>query len=525
MLESGGMKLAVFVLAFCFAAPFDSIAAVKPKKSAKLVPEAPLVLYPACPCFHLIGSGTGETKIDVLINYPETLRFGWQLEVKLRRSDGAEVQTVTCDASKAGSAEVKLHVPIQSAASFKVYARLLNASGKESAGAETDIRVIPPGPARVTLGPDGFLREDGKSVFVIGMYNGGRFGEMAAAGFNATHNYGITVGDAADVINPSDARLKHALDTSWSNGLRMMVELPRRAVEKGQWGQVSRRIETFRHHPGLLCWGSEERVARGLTSLTAIASLYRLVHELDPDHPLVLGDTKDKIQKFKTDRRDFFPDPYMDAGIWWWYPIPLKDPDGNGLAEGQEKKAAMLTPPSWLTTTVSKKPLWIAIQSYQHPSRDARFPTPAEYRCMAYLSIINGVKGLWFYTGSGQRDFEGKPAGILNKPEEGHWAYVRTLTQELRGFSPVIMADPVKEKIEMNPPNAPVEFTTRELEGTKYLIAANKSSEPQSVTFSSDLFKGKHPKILFENEQKPETTNGVSRVSFVPFGVHVIRIE
>ena len=44
----------------------------------------------------------------------------------------------------------------------------------------------------------------------------------------------------------------------------MMVELPRNAIEKGQWGQVRRRIQTFRYHPGLLCWGSEERVARGL---------------------------------------------------------------------------------------------------------------------------------------------------------------------------------------------------------------------------------------------------------------------
>ena len=144
---------------------------------------------------------------------------------------------------------------------------------------------------------------------------------------------------------------------------------------------------------------------------------------------------------------------------------------------------------------------------------------------MAYLSIINGVKGLWFYTGSGQKDFDGKPAGIFNKPEEGHWAYVQTLTRELREFSPVIMAEAAKEKIEMNPHDAPVEFTTRELQGKKYLIAANKSAHPQSVTFSSELLKGKQPRIIFENGEKPETTNGVSKVSFVPFGVHIIRVD
>ena len=120
----------------------------------------------------------------------------------------------------------------------------------------------------------------------------------------------------------------------------MMVELPRKAIEKAQWQQVRRRILTFRHHPGLLCWGSEERVARGECPLANIAALYRLVHELDPGHPLVLGDTKDVIQKLQVDRRDFFPDACMDAGIWWWYPIPLKGPDGNGL-DGRDKPTGL----------------------------------------------------------------------------------------------------------------------------------------------------------------------------------------
>jgi hypothetical protein len=89
----------------------------------------------------------------------------------------------------------------------------------------------------------------------------------------------------------------------------------------------------------------------------------------------------------------------------------------------------------------------------------------------------------------------------------------------------VIMAEPAREKVELAPSDAPVEFTTRELQGKKYLITANKSPHPQSVTFRSELFKGKQPTIIFENRQKLDTTNGVSQVSFVPFGVHVIRVE
>ncbi len=269
--------------------------------------------------------------------------------------------------------------------------------------------------------------------------------------------------------------------------------------------------------------GFEERVARGEAPLSHIAALYSLVHKLDPEHPLVLGDTRDVIKKLLTDRRDFFPDACMDAGIWWWYPIPLHAPDGNGL-DGRERPTGLLEPPSWLTTTLSKKPLWIAIQSYQHPRKDARFPTPAEYRCMAYLSIINGVKALWFYTGSGQRDWQGRPAGLLNKPVEGHWDYVQKLVGEIREFSPVIMAKTCGEKPTLSPPDAPVEFTTRELDGTMYLISANKSDRPQTVRFTSSAWRAKHAQVLYET--LPAAMDGaLLKGEFTPFGVHVYRIE
>ncbi len=109
----------------------------------------------------------------------------------------------------------------------------------------------------------GFLEVAGKPSFPIGMYSCGKYDEMGPAGFTTTHQYGISLGEAEDAINPTDIALKELLDRSWANGMRLRVELPRKAIEQAKWQQIRRRIETFRHHPGLLCWGSEERVARG----------------------------------------------------------------------------------------------------------------------------------------------------------------------------------------------------------------------------------------------------------------------
>ena len=527
ILPASGLLFACSVLALN-AAPaaggfttFSNKSAVVRQASPK---EKPFLLYPACPCYHAVGEGNGDTRIDARVNIEPEQRAGFRLVVELTDANGKQLQTASADASKAEIVGVNLRVPNSSPAVFGVRARLLNGSEKEVAQATTDVHVIPGELATVRMGPDGFLRVAGKPEFPLGMYSAAKYDEMGKAGFNATHSYAITVGETNELINITDIRLKQLLDNSWSNGMRMMVELPRKPIEKAQWQQVSRRILTFRHHPGLLCWASEERVARGAAPLTNMAKLYRLVKDLDPNHPLVLGDTKDKIQKLQTDRRDFFPDPCMDAGIWWWYPIPIRPAKTNAL-EGQEKTAELqLQPPSWLTTTISKKPLWIAIQSYQKPAQDARFPTPGEYRCQAYLSIINGVKGLFFYTGSGQKDFEGKPAGLINKPVEGHWDYVKQLVGELKEFSPVVMAPAGSIKLDMSPANALVEFTTRQYDGNLYVVAANKSAIQQNVRFSGAAIKGKRLEVLYEGHQA-KLNGEVLSDEFAPYGVHVYKLN
>jgi hypothetical protein len=489
----------------------------------KFKTAAALVLFPPCPCYHLAGADNGETIIAARVNIEPALRAGLKLSVTILDAKGQEQQTLATAVSGGDTKELRATVPVSAAGVFGITARIIDSAGRAIATARSDVHVIAPEEAQVRLGPDGFLRVAGKSEFPIGLYNSSRDEELAGAGFNATHNYNISSGDAAETINPTDPQLKELLDNSFSNGLRMMVELPRKAVEKGQWTQVRRRIETFSHHPGLLCWGSEERVARGLASPANIAALYALVRQLDPDHPLVLGDTRDVIEKLQVDRRDFFPDASMDVGIWWWYPIPIKA-SANDALEGSEGTDNLLVPPGWLTTTHSKKPLWIAIQAYQKPSRDARFPTPAEYRCQAYLSIINGVKGLYFYCGSGQRDYAGKPSGILNKPDAGHWDYVKQLAGELRDFSPVIMAPPATIKLQLTPTNAPLEFATRELAGKVYLIAANKSGVPQKARWQGEFLRGKKATTLFE-EHAAKVEGDSLADDFPGYAVHVYRFE
>ncbi len=483
----------------------------------------PFILFPPDPCYQLSGAGAGDTLIDARVNVQPARRAGMTLTVHVLDFNDREIQTAKAAVSTGDFTELHVSIPRASEAIYTIKAVVADAANAEVFKAESNVHVIAPGQSQVRIGPDGFLRVAGQPEFPIGLYNSSRDPELAQAGFNATHNYNVSTGDAAESINHTDPQVKLLLDESWAAGLRMMIELPRKAIEKGHWEQVARRIETFRHHPGLLCWGSEERVARGAAKPANIAALYELVHKLDPDHPLVLGDTRDVIKKLQVDRRDFFPDASMDVGIWWWYPFPLRPAQASAL-EGTEGSGDILTSPTWLTTTHSKKPLWIAVQAYQKPQIDARFPTPAEYRCESYLSIIYGVKGLFFYIGSGQKDHFGKPAGILNKLEEGHWDYLKHLAGELRDFSPVIMAPKAAATIGLTGTNSPIEFTTRELDGKIYLIAANKSAKPQQARWRGEGLRGRKAATLFEDHPAKVEADELSD-SFEGFGVHVYRLE
>jgi hypothetical protein len=195
------------------------------------------------------------------------------------------------------------------------------------------------------------------------------------------------------------------LDNSHANGMRAIMLIPRQLLFAENWDGVRRRVRMFRNHPGLLAWDEEEGLARGDIKIDVLAKLRSVLREEDPHHPLMVGDAKDVIGRIEKERRDFFPLPYMDLGMWWWYPIPLATGASPNALEGDEGKPGTneLVPPSWLVNRNTDKPLWAGVQSYKKsPDKvpGARYPNPTEYRAQAYIALLDGAKGLMWYGGS-----------------------------------------------------------------------------------------------------------------------------
>jgi len=101
---------------------------------------------------------------------------------------------------------------------------------------------------------------------------------------------------------------------------------------------------------------------------------------------------------------------------------------------------------------------------------------------------------------------------------------VQELVRELRELSPVILAKTSAVKLALTPADAPVEFTTRELDGALYVIAVNKSEKPQTVPFGGGELVDKRMQALYEKHEV-KISGQVLADEFAPLGGHVYRIE
>ncbi|MEA2710192.1 MAG: hypothetical protein QOF78_2793 [Phycisphaerales bacterium] len=334
--------------------------------------------------------------------------------------------------------------------------------------------------AMVPLNTRGYPEYDGKAIFPLGMFNGGKFKEQAAAGFTVTHAYNAVRIEGPDLI-AADQRAVAFLNSTQQHGMKALFMVPMRRVIAGDWDGVRRRIRMFRNHPALLAWDEEEGFARGDFKPDTLATLRQILTEEDPHHPFMVGDARDSITRIPPDRSNFFPVGEMDLGMWWWYPFPLKERGGDALlGEDAGAPGLDLTPPSFLVNAKTRKPLWVGLQSYKKPGEGSRYPTPDEYRAQAYLAIVHGAKGLMWYGGS-------VTGGLYNAPDEGHWSELKKIVRELRNQSDLFMSPTDPTVVTIAPPDAPVSAIVKRTTKGKIVIAVNRSGQPLEVTIAGKL--------------------------------------
>lgn len=196
-------------------------------------------------------------------------------------------------------------------------------------------------------------------------------------------------------------------------------------------------------------------------------------------------------------------------------------------------------PLTWLSDSLEEakkwawdKPVWAVIQAFDwsscplddDPRSWGRYPAYEEERCLSYLALVHGAKGLFYYK------FEAEKYRSKNYLQ--HWNNVKKVVSELRSIYPLLPA-PVDSscQLDVEPPEVHCALKKVEkgddrglIEKGYYLIAVNTTKKPLKAAFAIPFRFDGEANVLFDKRSVP-INEGKLIDDFEPYGVHVYVLQ
>ncbi|MCS7264424.1 MAG: hypothetical protein NZ805_06295 [Armatimonadetes bacterium] len=331
----------------------------------------------------------------------------------------------------------------------------------------------------VRVGSKGELLINGEPVFPIGTYHVGAedLKQVKELGFNCVTGpiYG---GEQSELTEGQ----KNWHDEAHRQGLWVINELSE-YIRSGRrnFEQARQVVSWLRVHPAtILHYAIDEPLGGGI-SRDLVKQFCQLIKEVDPEHPTFVNEVPGEVVKYADIADITGTDPY---------PIGVEVPKSLawvGLSVRQAVEAA------------KGRPVWGVIQSHRQPPAHSqnRYPTPEEIRCMAYLALNNGAKGLLFYAW-----------GDIYRDERGEWVsgfkYSKELQKFFRQFNRELaeiglhyaLGQIRRDVIKIEPKDAPLDAVWLEHGDVKMAVVVNTSSSIVKANIIT-------PNAKFEHEFKP----------------------
>lgn len=340
------------------------------------------------------------------------------------------------------------------------------------------------------------LRVDGQARFPLGIYyatEGRDLADAAAAGFNF-------------VVMPSRTTSVARMNDAARLGLSVLVSSA--SAETGFW---KNQFDKYGRRPELGGWYVLQRPESQSPAPPPefMADLYVRLRALDPTHPVALALGSLSLMEAYA--------PCCDLLMPWTEPEPPGD-----------LRAADTTIQHALALAKGEKPVWPVIQitgaAYSQDSRLdteglGRPPTPAEFRCMAYLALARGAQGLFCYalstpSGRNQRPYD------VRRDAPALWAAVQATAGQIKALSPALLTgEPVNIKYDCG--STAVVLRGLRYEGYAYLLAVNPAPAPQTVFFETPDLKVQELQFGFETGKLTGTAQGTFGDTLEPYGVRV----
>ena len=418
--------------------------------------------------------------------------------------------------------QTELRLPLTTAAlpagALTLRASLVAArGGTELASEEWPLRKLTPvdvSKLKVYADRNNNLVADGQPFFPLGWYgsiNDQHLAELADSPFNCLLAYGTDSMPKAKMLRFLDDMQRHGLKLVYclNDAYPTAPYLSGKNWEgiEGNDAVANAVVTAYRDHPAILAWYLNDELPRAL--LPQLKDYYQRVREADLQHPSFI---------VLCNRRDFriFPSTTDILGVDP-YPIPH---DPVTLVSGfmdTANAAVRRSQPVWL---VPQAFAWYQYNS-KNPDRGhlptpeelqkGRAPTYEEERCMTYLGLTHGAKGLIYYCYYDLR--------VLPQYRE-MWAGMKKIGAEVKTLSPVLLSPDDPSPIRVTPKSAALHTKLKRVGNRLYLLAVNASNTPVTVKlrFSRPLVGLVN--VLFESRQRPTADRGFVD-HFGPLEVHV----
>lgn len=295
------------------------------------------------------------------------------------------------------------------------------------------------------LSNTGTILVNGEPFFPIGLYHvsAAQYPMLAEAGFNVVQGVG-----------PRDLEaFGRALDACAEHGLMMDVPLYADMKVQENMPESLAGIAAYADHPAVLCWKIIDEPDLNPEMPEQVAEAYATLKAADPAHPIELTLCQPPGFGFWANFCDIMQvDPY---------PIPRQPL--TMVSDWVDTAMAALEP--WQNLTAVLQCGWTHTPFNQ--------PTAEQARCMVYLALIHGAKGIFWYS------FRDPGWRLEETPLWEHFPAINAETLELS--RPVMLGEPAPA-VQVTSPEDVVHWRAWRHEGKTYLMLANPSEEPVTAT-------------------------------------------
>lgn len=300
-------------------------------------------------------------------------------------------------------------------------------------------------PANLTS--TGTLLANGKPFFPIGIYHVGmsEYQTLAENGFNTVQSGNPPAVEEFRKMADEALRTGIMLDVPfYGGGGKVAANLPDTLL----------KIATFKDHPAVLNWKIIDEPDIRPDIIDEVANAYRKMKAADATHPILLTIASPPSFPYWVNFCDMLQvDPY---------PLPR-----NPLTQVSDTvKAAKNALRQWQHLTAVLQCGWI-----MDKDKPANQPTYDQALSMVYLSLINGAKGIFWYS---MHD----PGWDLSKTPL--WARMKELNTETARLGNVVITGTPLDAVIVD--NKDVQAAAWQLDGQTQVLVTNPTDKPQTAT-------------------------------------------